>query len=190
MDIDQPKQQLSQKPGVTIALAQDSDQNAVSAQGTQDSVISLAIREQGYEEITSPQNTKGQNAEELSGFMEGVTCNEPVTPTNASQLAVSKVISQGLNEPKSTEPDTTPDAIPQITALNDGVAENQGKLPPPDATGALTANFTGDSENRNEIPGINDTEIEYDDFEYPSFEKPTNLLWGAKVEQLVCSISE
>ena len=180
MDIDQSEQQVSQKPGATIALAQDSDQNTVSSQSTQDSVIALVIREHGKEGITSPQNTKGQIAGGLSGFMEGITCNEPVTPTNAPQPVVSEVTPQGLNELKPTEPGTMPDAIPKTTALNDGAIENG-------AAGALTANSTRGSEGPNEIPEINDTEIEYDDFEYPSFEKPTNLLWGAKIEQLVCS---
>ncbi|KAF8425572.1 hypothetical protein EV426DRAFT_51766 [Tirmania nivea] len=170
MDIDQPELAVTTVFRPVAAPAQENTEQAmIAAEDSQDSTVSLAIRENGDSEVTEPKNQI--SGEGSSDSMEGLTYNQPDLAEEELLENQRPIIPQALTE----------DRLDMPSAVADVGLEPNSKFTPETSIDANAESVTSpkldsiakqvDESGRVVIDG----NMEQDDFEYPEFERPLKL---------------
>lgn len=179
MDIDRPEQTVS-KP-VAAPVQANTKQATKAAENSQDSAVSLVIRENGDSEVTEPKNQI--SGEGPSDSMEGLTYDQSEQAEEAPSENQRPIVPQA----SASHRPNVPGAVANVGL------ESNSKFTPETPVEANAEAVTGpkpdsiaeqvDESGRAVIDG----NMEQDDFEYPEFEKPLKLPPELTLLELVCT---
>lgn len=179
MDIDQPEQAASRP--IAIPVQENTKQTTTAAENSQDSTVSLVIRENSDSEVTEPKDQI--SGEGSSDSMEGLTYDQPEQAEGVPLENQQPIILQALAEDRQNIPssvasvglESTSKSTPEIPVEANAEAVT---CPEPDSIAEQV-----DESGRVVIDG----NMEQDDSEYPEFEKPLKLPPELTLLELVCT---